>query len=45
MVTYKVGWISLDLKTCLVSKILKWQAELNYSMIILGLTKLKSISE
>ena len=45
MVSYKVGWISLDLKVSLVCKILKRQAELDYWMIILELTRLKSISE
>jgi hypothetical protein len=30
MVSYKVGWISLDLKVSLVSKISKRQAELDY---------------
>ena len=45
MVSYKVGWISLDLKVRLVSKILKRRAEMNYLIIILELIKLKSISE
>ena len=45
MVSYKVGWISLDLKVRLVNKILKRRAEMNYLIIILELIKLKSISE
>ena len=30
MVSYKVSWISLDLKVSFVNKILKIQAELEY---------------